>query len=125
MWSFDKTVALDASRRFYYKHVVKAAVTGEREVTFTFDQKGNRELPHIVGQLIVLPKHWWEGKDANGNQRDIAARTRAAARLPAPTALSETRPGRDLRARARFLGRQSQRQDDTTSTRSASSTYRT
>ena len=24
---------------------------------------GNRELPQIVGQLPVLPKHWWEGTD--------------------------------------------------------------
>src|SRR5262245_7220405 len=43
----------------YYRHVVKAEKTGEREVTFTFDGPGNRELPQIVGQLPVLPKHWW------------------------------------------------------------------
>ena len=55
----------------YYRHVVKAEKTGERDVTFTFDGPGNRELPLIVGQLFVLPKHWWEGTDANGNKRDI------------------------------------------------------
>ncbi len=59
----------------YYRHVTKAEQTGEREVTFTFDQPGNRELPQIVGQLIVLPKHWWTGKDQNGNPRDVAATT--------------------------------------------------
>ena len=59
----------------YYSHVVKAEATGEHEVTFTFDQAGNRELPLIVGQLTILPKHWWEGNDANGNKRDIAATT--------------------------------------------------
>ncbi|MGD9766167.1 MAG: ABC transporter substrate-binding protein, partial [Pseudolabrys sp.] len=32
----------------YYRHVTKAEETGEREVTFTFDQPGNRELPQIV-----------------------------------------------------------------------------
>ena len=32
-------------------------------MTFTFDGPGNRELPQIVGQLNVLPKHWWEGTD--------------------------------------------------------------
>ena len=52
----------------YYNHVVKAEKTGEREVTFTFDQPGNRELPAIVGQLMVLPKHYWEGTDAQGTQ---------------------------------------------------------
>ena len=55
----------------YYRHVTKAEKTGERDVTFTFDGPGNRELPLIVGQLYVLPKHWWEGTDANGNKRDI------------------------------------------------------
>ena len=38
-------------------------------------QPGNRELPQIVGQLNVLPKHWWEGTDASGKKRDIAATT--------------------------------------------------
>ena len=59
----------------YYQHVTKAEKTGEREVTFTFDQAGNRELPQIVGQLNVLPKHWWEGTDASGNKRDITRGT--------------------------------------------------
>src|SRR5437016_58221 len=56
---------------FYYQHVVKAEKTGDREVTFTFDAPGNRELPGIVGQLLVLPKHWWEATDAEGKKRDI------------------------------------------------------
>ena len=55
----------------YYRSVTKVEKTGERDVTFTFDGPGNRELPLIVGQLYVLPKHWWEGTDANGNKRDI------------------------------------------------------
>jgi microcin C transport system substrate-binding protein len=59
----------------YYRHVVKAEKTGEREVTFTFDAPGNRELPQIVGQLTVLPKHWWEGTDQSGKKRDISATT--------------------------------------------------
>ena len=59
----------------YYRHVVKAEQTGEREVTFTFDSPGNRELPQIVGQLTVLPKHWWEGTDASGKKRDVTATT--------------------------------------------------
>jgi microcin C transport system substrate-binding protein len=59
----------------YYQHVVKAEKTGEREITFRFDGPGNRELPQIVGQLTVLPKHWWEAKDLNGNKRDPTATT--------------------------------------------------
>ena len=59
----------------YYRHVVKAVQTGEREVTFWFDQPGNRELPQIVGRLNVLPQHWWEGVDKAANQRDVTATT--------------------------------------------------
>ncbi len=55
----------------YYRHVTKVEKTGERDVTFTFDSTGNRELPQIVGQLYVMPKHWWEGTDSSGNKRDI------------------------------------------------------
>jgi microcin C transport system substrate-binding protein len=59
----------------YYKHVTKVEKTGDREITFTFDQPGNRELPQIVGQITVLPKHWWEAQDAQGKQRDISQTT--------------------------------------------------
>ena len=59
----------------YYKHVVKAEKRGERDVTFTFDGPGNRELPQIVGQLNVLPKHWWQGTDASGKKRDVSVTT--------------------------------------------------
>jgi microcin C transport system substrate-binding protein len=59
----------------YYRHVVKVEKTGDRDVTFVFDAPGNREMPVILGQLNVLPKHWWEGTDANGKKRDIGATT--------------------------------------------------
>lgn len=45
----------------YYANVTKAEKTGEREVTFYFDSTNNRELPLIVGQLRVFPKHYWDG----------------------------------------------------------------
>ncbi len=59
----------------YYRHVVGAEKIGDRDVKFSFDAPGNRELPQIVGQLIVLPKHWWEGADTQGRKRDVAATT--------------------------------------------------
>jgi microcin C transport system substrate-binding protein len=59
----------------YYQHVTKAEKTGDHDVTFTFDAPGNRELPLIVGQLSVLPKHWFEGTDKNGNKRNVANTT--------------------------------------------------
>jgi microcin C transport system substrate-binding protein len=59
----------------YYRHVVKAEKNGDREVKFFFDAPGNRELPQIVGQLTILPKHWWEGTDSEGRKRDISTTT--------------------------------------------------
>ncbi len=61
------------ARSAYYKDIAKVEKTAEREVTFTFAIKGNRELPHITGQLAILPKHWWTAKDANGKPRDTNA----------------------------------------------------
>ena len=61
--------------QFYYKNVVKVEQTGDGEVTFLFDSKGNRELPSIMGQAMVVPKHYWEGNDAAGKKRNIAETT--------------------------------------------------
>jgi microcin C transport system substrate-binding protein len=59
----------------FYRDVAKVEQSGEREVTFTLDSPGNQEMPVILGQLRVLPKHWWEGSDAAGKKRDIGATT--------------------------------------------------
>jgi microcin C transport system substrate-binding protein len=65
-------------------------------VTFTFDQTGNRELPNIVGDLQVLPQHWWEGTDAQGNKRDIAASTLEPPLGSGPYELASFEPGRTV-----------------------------
>jgi microcin C transport system substrate-binding protein len=57
--------------QFYYKNVQKLEQTGDGEITFVFDSKNNRELPGIMGEVMVVPKHYWEGKDASGKQRNI------------------------------------------------------
>ena len=75
IFSFDAYKEISPQMAFYYAHVVKADKTGDREITFRFDQPGNRELPQIVGQLTVLPKHWWEGTGADGKKRNIKETT--------------------------------------------------
>jgi len=96
VWSFQKLVELNPSRKQYYHNVTKAEATGENEVTFYFDQAGNRELPNIMGQLLVLPRHWWEGKDANGKQRDIGASTLEKPMGSGPYAIDSFSPGRTI-----------------------------
>ena len=80
----------------YYRHVTKAEKTGEREITFTFDGPGNRELPQIVGQFAVLPKHWWEGTDASGKKRDVAATTLEVPLGSGAYRIKEFNPGRTI-----------------------------
>lgn len=51
--------------RSYYNHVQKVEIKDAHNVRFTFDRGGNRELPLIMGQMPILPKHYWteEGRD--------------------------------------------------------------
>ncbi|HST95745.1 MAG TPA: extracellular solute-binding protein [Microvirga sp.] len=75
IFSFETLKANSPTYAFYYANVTKAETVGEREVRFTFNQTGNRELPQIMGQLIVLPKHWWEGTAPDGRRRDVTQTT--------------------------------------------------
>ena len=50
--------------RAYYGSVAKTEKLSEREVKFSFKEgETNMELPLILGQMIVLPKHYWEGRE--------------------------------------------------------------
>src|SRR4051794_39915317 len=80
-----------------YRHVVKADKTGERDIKFTFDAPGNREMPTIVGALTVLPKHWWEGTDAQGRKRDVGATTLEPPLGSAAYRIKEFVAGRSIR----------------------------
>ena len=80
----------------YYRHVVKVEKGADREITFTFDGPGNRELPQIVGQLPVLPKHWWEGTDKSVKKRDVTLTTLEPPLGSGPYRLKDFAPGRSL-----------------------------
>ncbi|TBU73927.1 hypothetical protein DNK06_19850 [Pseudomonas daroniae] len=53
----------DPMYRHYYADVAEVVAENERTVRFNFKHAGNRELPLILGQLAVLPKHWWASRD--------------------------------------------------------------
>lgn len=97
VFSFSVLVEHNPQQAAYYSHVVDAQITAEREVTFTFDQTGNRELPKIVGQLIILPQHWWTANDANGNARDISRGTLEIPLGSGPYRITDVTPGRSIR----------------------------
>jgi microcin C transport system substrate-binding protein len=81
----------------YYRHVVKAEKTGDLEIRFTFDAPGNRELPAIIGELLVLPKHYWEGTDAQGRKRDVSATTLEPPLGSGPYKIKEFVAGRSVK----------------------------
>ncbi len=64
IWTFDTLKAKGHPHyRLYYADVLKAEKVGERGVKFTFRNGENRELPTIVGELPVLSKAYWAGRD--------------------------------------------------------------
>ncbi len=66
IWSFE-TLTTEGTPffRFYYGNVTEAIKTGPRTVRFNFKPGENRELPLILGQLTILPKHYWESRAFN------------------------------------------------------------
>nr|WP_265013653.1 extracellular solute-binding protein [Marinobacter zhanjiangensis] len=46
--------------RSYYAGVENVTVESERRVRFDFGDTSNRELPLIVGQMPILPEHYWQ-----------------------------------------------------------------
>src|SRR5215469_13058150 len=75
IFSFEAVKKYSPQLSAHYRYISKAEKTGDRDVTFTADASGNRELPRIIGELTVLPKKWWEGADPNGKKRNIGETT--------------------------------------------------
>ncbi|MEO2168479.1 MAG: extracellular solute-binding protein [bacterium] len=64
IWSFETLRDKGAPfYRAYYAGVTSVEKVGERGIHFSFASGGNPELPIIIGQLPVLPKHWWATRD--------------------------------------------------------------
>lgn len=63
---FTFTTLMDKGHPFYkayYADVKEVKAEGKLRVRFTFKAAGNRELPLIIGQMPVLPKHFFADKD--------------------------------------------------------------
>ncbi|WP_018013305.1 extracellular solute-binding protein [Sinorhizobium medicae] len=97
IFSFDRVKEHNPLFSNYYRHVVSAEKTGERDVTFRFDEKNNLELPNILGQFPILPKHWWEGQDAEGKKRDIGRTTLEPVMGSGPYKIAAFQPGGSIR----------------------------
>ena len=96
IFSFDALKKNSPMYSAYYRHIVRCEQTGERELKFVFDSPGNRELPSIAGEILVLPKHWWEGNDSQGHKRDVTATTLEIPLGSGPYRLKEFVAGRSV-----------------------------
>ena len=64
IWSFNILMEKGSPiYRYYYADVVNVEKIGKRDIKFTFKSGDNRELPLIIGQLSILPKHYWQDRD--------------------------------------------------------------
>lgn len=67
IWSFEAWTEHNPRQGFYYADVASVSQVGDRTVRFDFSTNENRELPLILGQLMILPKAYWtsEGRDVS------------------------------------------------------------
>lgn len=96
IYSLEVNKTANPRMGLYYKNVARAEATGANEVTFYFDVKNNRELPMIMGQLTILPKHYWTGKDAKGEARDPMKTTLEPPLGSGPYRIKQATPGRSI-----------------------------
>lgn len=62
------------SHPFYktlYSNVLDAKINNKRSITFHLLNSNNRELMLLVGQLPILPKHYWAGKNFETSSLNI------------------------------------------------------
>ena len=71
IFSYETFKKLNPQSSADFSRVKDAEQTGEHEITFHFTEPGIRELPIKLGEIAILPKHWWEGTDDNGKQRNV------------------------------------------------------
>ena len=76
--------------RHYYADVADVVAETPLQVRFDFKHNNNRELPLILGQLQILPKHWW-------TERDFSKTSLEAPLGSGPYRLSRVDAGRSLR----------------------------
>ena len=76
--------------RGYYADVADVVAEDPQRVLFKFKHSNNRELPLILGQLPVLPKHFWEGRDFTKGGLDMPLGS-------GPYKVAEVKAGRSIR----------------------------
>jgi len=73
----------------YYKDVAAVEILDPQRIKFSFSTNKNRELPLILAEMPVLPKHYWEDRDFSKTSLDIPLGS-------GPYRIAEVDPGRSI-----------------------------
>ncbi|WP_081622166.1 extracellular solute-binding protein [Endozoicomonas elysicola] len=57
--------------KHFYQDIEKVEVTSNNRVLFIFRHSHNKELPLILGQMPILPRHYWEKRDFSSPGMEI------------------------------------------------------
>ncbi|MCC6598507.1 MAG: ABC transporter substrate-binding protein [Alphaproteobacteria bacterium] len=75
----------------YYGDVKNAEALSERRVKFTFKVSGNAELPLIMAEMVILPKHYWTAEN-----RDFGKTSLSPPLGSGPYKIGHVEPGRKI-----------------------------
>ncbi|HBO5131815.1 TPA: ABC transporter substrate-binding protein, partial [Pseudomonas aeruginosa] len=90
VFTFETLVSKgDPMYRNYYADVDKVVAEDKLRVRFDFKHAGNRELPLILGQIAILPKHWWADRDFSKTGMEIPVGS-------GPYRIAKVDPGRSI-----------------------------
>ncbi len=91
-WSFR--TLMEKGRPFfrsYYANVERVEIENPHQIRFVFNVAGNRELPLIIGQIPVMPKHYWEAEDREFNRTTLEPPPGSG-----PYKIADVQPGRRI-----------------------------
>ncbi len=92
VWTFETlTTRGRPFYRSYYGHVEHVEALDDHRVKFTFDMADNRELPMIIGEMPILPKHYWESEDNNFDRTTLNIPVGSG-----PYTIGNVNPGRSI-----------------------------
>ncbi|MCK5285435.1 MAG: ABC transporter substrate-binding protein [Alphaproteobacteria bacterium] len=74
VWTF-KTLTSKGKPFFkaYWHDVVEVIAESDKRVKFTFRSQGNAELPLIIAEMVVLPKHYWTQNEHKFDETSLEA----------------------------------------------------
>ncbi len=92
VWTFNTMMEKGAPFfKAYYGDVKSVEATSPTRVIFKFSHNDNAELPLIISQLSILPKHYWTAEG-----RDIGATTLTPPVGNGPYKIGAVSPGRSI-----------------------------